>query len=193
VIQASDRIGEALRAVMEREGIPEEAQPASFFQRLLSWMPAIGGAAEPVLLVVAFLGVVLLLFAAVAVLRRLPLRRRSSAKAGEVEREHRRRDRARELRARARAAEQRGDLLFALRLGFMALLVELDETGEIEFRPTWTDRELLLRGSREARVAAPLAGLIDDLEPKFFGERPITAGDLRRVEDLSLQLGARPA
>ena len=196
-------IEKTLREVMEREGIPEEAQPLSLIERLLELLPNFGGAASSLLRITAALGLALVITSLIMILRRLPAwraRKRTSLSAAAGERGHaeqQRRRRAAELRAQARECEASGDLTAALRLAFMALLVDLDESGEIEFRRSWTDRELLARGLQghssaagaRARLETLLSPLIDELEPLVYGGQPVTPRDLRQLEEVAGELG----
>jgi hypothetical protein len=97
---------------------------------------------------------------------------------GELER------RLAELRARARRARAGGDLRLALRLSFQALLLALGGRGDLEFRPTWTNRELLRRGKPSRAALALLDGLVRELEPKEFGRDQVRESDLDRLEAL---------
>jgi hypothetical protein len=89
-----------------------------------------------------------------------------------------------ELLARARAARGSGDLRLALRLYLLALLHAFGGSGDLEYRPTWTHRELLRRGRPSPAARALLEDLIRELEAKEFGRASIDGGDLDRLEAL---------
>lgn len=88
------------------------------------------------------------------------------------------------LLQRARRAEDGGELTAALRAYLFALVVGLGERGDLEFRPGWTNRELLARGRPRGDVRARLAALFDELDPKTFGRAPVEVEDVRRVAAL---------
>lgn len=86
--------------------------------------------------------------------------------------------RVEELRARAREAELRGELLTAMRLYFFALVVGLGEQGDLEYREAWTNRELFVRGKPTPDVAATLQPVLGELDEKSFGEREVLPADV---------------
>jgi hypothetical protein len=86
-----------------------------------------------------------------------------------------------EAAERARAA---GDTRLALRLLFEALLVALGGRGDLEFRPAWTNRELVRRGRHAPGARALLDPLVRELEPKEFGSARVEPGDLARLDAL---------
>lgn len=92
-----------------------------------------------------------------------------------------RRRRVRDLRARARDAESRGDLVAALRLDFTALVVGLGEKGDLEYRDAWTNSELCRRGEPKPAVAATLVPLAERLDKKSFGGEPTSPEDVREL------------
>jgi len=102
------------------------------------------------------------------------------------EEEHRKFEQVRrrvfQLRADALAAEAAGDHALALRLFLFALVVGLGENGELEFRPAWTNRELIDRGRPKPAVERTLTALLDELDPKTFGSVPAEAADVHRME-----------
>jgi hypothetical protein len=89
-----------------------------------------------------------------------------------------------ELLARARTAREEGDLVLALRLTFFALVIGLGRRGDLEYRDSWTNRELLARGHPSADVAARLGPLVDELDFKMFGDGLTTESDLERLDEL---------
>lgn len=89
-----------------------------------------------------------------------------------------------ELAGLARAARADGDLRLALRYLFLALLLALGGRGDLEFRPVWTNRELLRRGRPSGATRALLEGLVRELEPKEFGRAAVSAADVERLEAL---------
>jgi len=97
------------------------------------------------------------------------------------------RDRLAELRRRAFQAREQGDLVLALRLHFFALLVGLGRRGGLEYRDSWTARELLSRGRPSTEVAQTLAPLVHHIDERTFGRRPVVGADVDAIE----ALGAR--
>ena len=89
-----------------------------------------------------------------------------------------------ELLAGARDARAAGDLRLALRLYFFALVVGLGRRGDLEYRDTWTNRELLERGHPTAPVSLLLEPLVGDLDRKGFGLAPTTEQDVTHLADL---------
>lgn len=174
----------ALDEVLRRA---EFHETPSLFQRFLDWLLPDGssirlGELQGVLLA---LFIVLFVWMLVSVFRGAARRR---ALAGE-EFDPRAPGVAPELRAarlcdeagRARAA---GDLRLALRLLFEALIVAMDGRGDLEFRPAWTNRELVRRGRHTPAASALLEELVRELEPKEFGRERITEADLARLSAL---------
>jgi hypothetical protein len=90
------------------------------------------------------------------------------------------------LLARARAARAAGDLRLALRHYLVAVLQAFGGSGELEYRPTWTHRELLRRGRPSAEARALLETLVGELEAKEFGRAGVEPSDLDRLEELLL-------
>ena len=192
VARGADAVRSAVERVFER---PELAPPgedwlseriAEFFEGL----GASGAASETtgwVLLIL--LGIALGLFGAWLV-RQLSGRvvlgraeRRASAAASAAE-QSAPNDRVAELRRRAREARARGELALALRLSFAALLVGLGRAGGLEYRDTWTARELLERGRPEPEVERALAPLVEEIDARTFGTRAVSAADLDQLEEL---------
>jgi hypothetical protein len=114
--------------------------------------------------------------------RRAPEAAREVAGAAAVGRTAR--DRVADLRRRAREAREQGDLVAALRLTFFALLVGLGRGGGLEYRDTWTARELVERGRPAPEVAATLAPLVRRIDERTFGRRPVTGEDVDELEAL---------
>ena len=99
-----------------------------------------------------------------------------------------------ELEAQARAARARGDLRLALRLLYLALVLALGGRGDLEYRDSWTQRELLRRGKPSAGARALLEALLRELEPKEFGPALVSEADVERLHVLlARQRGARAA
>jgi len=99
-----------------------------------------------------------------------------------------------ELEAQARAARARGDLRLALRLLYFALVLALGGRGDLEYRDSWTQRELLRRGKPSAGARALLEALLRELEPKEFGPALVSEADVERLQVLlTRQRGARAA
>lgn len=91
------------------------------------------------------------------------------------------------LLARARAARAAGDLRLALRHYLVALLSAFGGSGDLEYRATWTHRELLRRGRPSPEARALLEALVGELEAKEFGRAGVEAADLDRLEALLLE------
>lgn len=189
------RVHEALRSVMEREGIPREPEGPGAFTRWLadkfgSLFEGLGDSSDILVVVLGLLSLAFVIALLVSAVRGRGRRagrwRGADARAGEPPWAVRLR--VEELRARARAAERDGDLVLALRTHLFALVVGLGEVGDLEFRPTWTDRELLERGHPEPRVRDWLGGLLDELDPKTFGHQRVSVEDVRRLDGLSARV-----
>ncbi len=180
---------------MEREGIPREPHQPGALTRWLadkfgSLFEGLGDSSDVLIVVLGLLSLAFvsaLLVAAVRGRGRRPGRWRGRGARSDQE-SRAMQLRVAELRARARAAELDGDLVLALRTHLFALVVGLGEVGDLEFRPTWTDRELLERGHPEPRVKEWLGGLLDDLDPKTFGHQRVGVEDVRRLDGLSAQV-----
>ncbi len=189
----------ALAEVLTREQIPTPPrEPTALEQWFSDLFTAVFGAGDGSGLArfltlgsIAFLIVLVVAFVGPGLVRRFSRGARRGL-ASSVDRQARR-ARARELFAQAREAESSGDLVLALRLDLFALLVALGEEGTLDFRPGWTDRELLDRGAPPRQVRARLAPLLDELEPKTFGHVPAEASDLRRMESLMRELAPEVA
>lgn len=95
--------------------------------------------------------------------------------------------RAAEWLARARAARQRGDLATALRCYFTALVVGLSEQGRLEYRDSWTYRELLERGAPRGDVRGVLAPLVPRLDAVSFGRATPELDEVERLDALCRQ------
>jgi Domain of unknown function (DUF4129) len=186
----------SLERVLAREGIPALPREPSWIERWLSeLMTSLGGAAEGLdlaRLLLIVLGVMAVALVVGLVLPRVRSRA-SSSSADQDPTAQQRRARARELRLQARQAEEGGDLALALRLGLFALVVALSEEGTLDFRPAWTDRELLARGAPPLRVRERLEALLDAFEPKTFGGVSTEPGDLRALEALAGELTSEDA
>ena len=171
---------------MGREGIPRGPEEAGSFTRWLGekFDALFGGLGESsdVLVVLLIASSAIFVTAMVVVLVRGRAGRWRRRGARRVEPSEVVRQRVEELRARARAAEGDGDLVLALRTHLFALVVGLGEVGDLEFRPTWTDRELLERGHPEPRVKAWLSGLLDELDPTTYGQQAVSQEDVRRLD-----------
>ncbi len=85
------------------------------------------------------------------------------------------------LRRMAREAADRGDHVAALRLLFRALVVGLSERGELAYRDSWTNRELLERGAPKRDVLPILAPLVPHLDAQSFGREPAGPDDVARL------------
>ena len=188
----AERVHEVLRSIMEREGIPREpAESGALTQWLAdkfgSLFDGLEGSSDALIVVLIVLSVAFVITLGIAAARGRAGRWRGRD-ARRVEKSQAVRLRVEELRARARAAEMDGDLVLALRTHLFALVVGLGEVGDLEFRPTWTDRELLERSHPEPRVKQWLGGLLDDLDPMTFGHRLVSVEDVRRLDGLSAKV-----
>lgn len=86
------------------------------------------------------------------------------------------------LRRMAREAADRGDHVVALRLLFRALVVGLSERGELAYRDSWTNRELLERGAPRGDVLPALMSLVPRLDAQSFGREPAGPDDVARLD-----------
>ncbi len=86
-----------------------------------------------------------------------------------------------ELFGRADAARRAGDRALALRLYFFALVVGLSRRGDLQYKDSWTYRELLERGGPSADVRSELASWLDSIDRKSFGTDPTSDADIERV------------
>ena len=183
--RSTEEIRVAVEEVFSR---PEFSDEPGWFARLLEWLQELFGEASGeaaidlgwvVLWVLVLILAGLAGWAFVRLGGRLPAgsaRRRAAT--SRVSR------RVAELLALARAARTAGDLVLALRLTFFALVVGLGRRGDLEYRDSWTNRELLARGHPSADVAARLGPLVDELDVKMFGSGSTTEGDLERLDEL---------
>ena len=182
--------GEVHERIEEILSRPQFGPPeTSWVQRLFEWLDEqldfgpVGGLFEAGLWLAAGLFFAFLMWAVV----RLVLASRAAQETGledELDAETLVRERVDELRGRARAAREAGELVLALRLYFFALVVGLGKRGDLEYRDTWTNRELLERGHPTPRVRALLAPLIAELDRRSFGHTPTTPADVDRLEGL---------
>ncbi len=93
----------------------------------------------------------------------------------------------RRLTSLERAAEHAraaGELRLALRLYFLALLLALGGRGDLVYRDSWTNRELLRRGNPSPAVRGVLEELVRELEGKDFGRDEVREQDLERLAGL---------
>lgn len=181
-----ERVREVLRAVLEREGIPRPEAEPSALQRWLGelldgLMSGVGGSARFLELLLVVAAAAFLVTLVLALLRRSGGRTSAPRLAGDVGEAARARVDA--LREEARRLAQAGELGLALRAYLVALVVGLGEHGDLELRPAWTNRELLVRGRVRPEVRDRLAELFDALEPKTFGRVPATLEDVRALDD----------
>jgi hypothetical protein len=88
------------------------------------------------------------------------------------------------LRSAARAADARGEHVLALRLEFTALVVGLGERGDLEYRESFTNRELLERGKPGRHAESLLRPLVPELDRKSFGGEAATHADFARLAAL---------
>lgn len=95
-----------------------------------------------------------------------------------------RRRRVERLREEAREAEAAGDLVRALRLYFVALVIGLSERGELDYRESWTNRELFERGAPRSEAARELGALVPALDAHSFGGVPAARGEVDRMAAL---------
>lgn len=180
----AEEVREALTGVLRRA---EFHDTPSLFEQFLDWLfPDEGGGslAEFQTVFVALL-VVLLLWTLVRAVERLARRTPPEGEGGTLAAlagsPSERLFRLREAAVRARAA---GESRLALRLLFEALLLALGDRGDLEFRPAWTNRELVRRGRHATHVQELLEQLVRELEPKEFGRERVEEADLARLEEL---------
>jgi hypothetical protein len=190
---AREEVSEALADVLGRA---EFHEAPSLFEQFLDWLDfdvglgplsAFEGLFYALLVVLFVLGVVWLL-------KRFGRRDGAGEDGRELARAahegpEARMFRLKEAADRARAA---GDERLALRLLFEALLVALGGRGELEFRPAWTNRELVRRGKQAPEARVLLEELVREFEPKEFGHKPVEARDLARLEELLAPHLVRP-
>jgi len=94
------------------------------------------------------------------------------------------RERVEELLSRARAARLAGERLGALRLYFAAYVVGLSRRGDLEFRESWTNQELVARGAHSLELRESLAPLVRELDGLVYGGRAVSDEHLDRLEGL---------
>ena len=94
------------------------------------------------------------------------------------------RDRVRDLRLQARAALRDEDERRALRLLLFALVIGLGERGDLRFRDSWTNREILWRGHPRPEVRATLELVVGEMEAKEYGGEPVSRADVERLDAL---------
>jgi hypothetical protein len=107
--------------------------------------------------------------------------------------ERERHERVADLRARAGTARSAGQHLLALRLYYTALVVGLGESGDLDYRDAWTNRELLERGRPKPAVESALAPLLVELDHKSFGGALATEHDVDEMAHLVDRLLRQPA
>lgn len=100
------------------------------------------------------------------------------------------RERVDELLRRARAARDAGDRLVALRLFFAAYVVGLSRRGDLEFRESWTNQELVARGAHSLELRESLAPLVLELDGLVYGGRAVSDEHLDRLEGLCRRIAA---
>ena len=88
------------------------------------------------------------------------------------------------LRLEGRRAQANGDLALAIQKHLFALVLGLGGAGDLEYRASWTNRELLRRGAPAAEIERVLAPLVRELEPKEFGREVATDADVERLREL---------
>ncbi|MEM7309897.1 MAG: hypothetical protein AAF682_24695 [Planctomycetota bacterium] len=183
----ADEVREALDRVLSRRDFDSEP---SMLSRLLDWMfehllpdlgPGTGAVLEQVLLA---LGGIALLVLLVLLVRLLVLRARLRRRGAEDPARTLVRTRVSELRSLAAAARRDGDDALALRYLLFALVVGLGQRGDLRYRDSWTNRELMERGEPSKDVRALLSPLIAELEAKEFGREPVLPADVERLEAL---------
>lgn len=179
---SSEEVRAALARALERAGHSADGSGAPL-ERFLSWLAdALSFGADGrssfldwALLVLAALGTVFLAARSFDAFARPRDAARGSAGGPTSSRAD-----AAELLDRARRAEEEGELLAALRLHFLALLAALGGRGLLAVRGSWTNRELLERGSPPAHLREPLEQLVAELDLRVFGGRDPAPGDVRR-------------
>lgn len=92
----------------------------------------------------------------------------------------------------AREAREQGDLRDALRWAFGALVIGWARNGDLEWKPSFTHRELIERGQPQGDVRARLEELVVGVDARVFGDEPTTEADLDRVLELCGGLRSGP-
>jgi len=183
-----------VRATIDRILAAKEFRPkgglgawiAEQFEKLARWISELfglrgEGSAHAILVTFLILAAALLGW---AVARSLARRRPVVDRFAPASTSDRRAETVAALRAQAREAAARGDHLAALRLAFRALVVGLSERGELAYRDSWTNRELLDRGAPRHEVLPLLAALVPRLDAQSFGREPATPEDFVRIDAL---------
>ena len=141
----------------------------------------IGGAGELVATLIYVLLAAAVLYLVVRVVLAWLRNRRATP---EAVLENARAVRVAQLLAAARAARANGDVVLALRLHFWALVIGLSERGDLEYRDSWTNRELVERGHPRPEVARILAALVPGLDARSFGHAPASDADVEELAQL---------
>ncbi|MDP6838323.1 MAG: hypothetical protein QF724_05240 [Planctomycetota bacterium] len=181
-------VSTTLRDILTREGIPQPL-PNNWLEEWLAELFSVSpGTADVIGEVALGLAMAVLLAALTILLLRLWRRSQVPLRAGagqEASPAEQLRDHVADLRKRARAAEERGDWVLALRLEFFALAVGLGESGALEYRDAWTNRELLERGHPRQEVRARLLPILGDLDAKTFGGAACNRDDVRHLAQIT--------
>lgn len=181
----AERVAEELERVLARAEFHEQE---SLLEQFFDWLGAhvggegMAGELQGVVITVLLIGLVALILLA---LRRSARARRGfeavgSAPAASASLA----TRLFGLQEAAQRARTAGDARLALRLLFEALLLALGGRGDLEFRPAWTNRELVRRGRHAPGARVLLDQLVRELEPKEFGSARVEPGDLARLDEL---------
>ena len=186
--RSAEEVRRVVDSVLDRSELDDSP---SLLQKVLTWIvehllpdagPEVESAVEGLIYVIGTVLVVLLLVLLGRLIWQRFKRKRPVDTVEELVR-----TRVAELRGLAREARHAGDLPLALRFLLCALVVGLGQRGDLRYRDSWTNRELLERGKPKPRVRTLLRPLIDELEAKEFGNEPVTAGDVDRLQQLCRQ------
>lgn len=195
VKQGSDPSREEIRAAIDRVlehpdfGGGEETEGESWLDGLFDGAEESGSTEIGQLEGVADLAEMVLLIGGVVlvglVLASLAFQIRKRFRPEAVEGDELRRERTvAEMLGRAREAREGGDPREALRWAFGALVLGWARGGRLEWKPSYTHRELIARGQPEPEVRAWLDELVVGVDARVFGREPTTEADLERVFEL---------
>ena len=159
-------------------GLNWERWLADLFVRFFGWLGGLR-AASPVLFWVILLGCCALLVLLVGhitwTVRRVfaarPRRRGEEAEAAD-----RRQRLSLAYREEARRAADGGEFTEAIRFLFLSLVYRFDESGRVNFRRAYTNREYLALFADRPEVGSGLAVFVDTLDDYWYAQRPTDRG-----------------
>jgi hypothetical protein len=88
------------------------------------------------------------------------------------------------FRAEADLHAAAGDYTEAIRCLFLALVYRFDESGRIDFRSAYTNREYLALCAGRPDVQAGLREFVDTLDENWYGQHPSAPGQFERSRAL---------